>query len=85
MEKNKCCVVKTVIIGAISGAVAAAAVIGVYAFLKSEKGQTCVGKVKDGAKCAAAKIKAKLPRKVTAETETDTVVLEEVVEEAVEA
>jgi hypothetical protein len=85
MEKNKCCVAKSIVIGAISGAVAAAAVIGVYVFLKSEKGQACVGKVKDGAKCAAAKIKAKLPRKVTAETADETVVLEEAVEEAVEA
>ena len=85
MEKNKCCVAKSIVIGAISGAVAAAAVIGVYVFLKSEKGQACVGKVKDGAKCAAAKIKAKLPRKVTAETADETVVLEEAVVETVEA
>ena len=85
MEKNKCNLGTTILVGAISGAVAAAAVIGVYVFLKSEKGQTCVGKVKSSAKCAAAKIKAKLPRKVTAETEDETVVLEEVVEEPVEA
>ena len=85
MKKNNCSVVKTAVIGAVSGAVAAAAVIGVYVFLTSDKGQACVGKVKNGAKCAAAKIKAKLPRKVTAETEDETIVLEEVAEEAVEA
>ena len=81
MEKNKNHLGTTILVGAISGAVAAAAVIGVYVFLKSEKGQTCVGKVKSGAKCAAAKIKAALPKKVTAETESQTVVLEEVAEE----
>ena len=80
MNDNKNCMGKTILVGAISGALAAATVVGIYVFLKSEKGQACIGKVKNGAACAASKIKAKLPRKVTAETETQTVVLEEAVE-----
>ena len=85
MNNKKNCLGTTILVGAVSGAIAAAAVVGVYVFLKSEKGQTCVGKAKNGAKCVASKIKSKLPRKVTAETADETIVLEEIVEEAVEA
>ena len=66
----------SILAGAAAGAAAAAAVIGVYVFLKSDLGQNLLGKAKATAIGTVEKVKAKLPKRVVAENESETVVLE---------
>ena len=76
MKENKNSIGTSILAGAIAGAAAAAAVVGVYVFLKSERGQALTGKAKNVATGVVGKIKSKLPKRVVAETDVDTVVLE---------
>ena len=76
MEEKKNSIGTSVLAGALAGAAAAAAVVGIYVFLKSERGQVLTGKAKNAAAGVVGKIKAKLPKRVVAETDNETVVLE---------